>query len=276
MSIDKPKSIQMSNLINNFKPVLLGMILLLAFSCSEDQENSLIQEQTISSTEVVTILDVNTQSRVVDDIITDLFQNGQSGKSSKMEDCYTAEYSDTGYTLIFDNCSVDGSENITGSLSVVYKIGDEESAFTATYTNISVSGIVINGTRTFNIVQGAEGASVSFNIISDMNIELADGSTIEESGSKNISFVLDAENFANSTLTIDGNWTVKADGNTYVVNITAPLITNILSCGYAASGVMSLNKNGLGVTIDFGDGTCDDVATLTYPDGTMEEISLKD
>lgn len=276
MSIDKPKSIQMSNLINNSKPVLLGMILLLAFSCSDDQENSLVQEQTISSTEVVTILDVNTQSRVVDDIITDLFQNGQAGKSSKMEDCYTAEYSDTGYTLIFDNCSVDGSENITGSLSVVYKIGDEESAFTATYTNISVSGIVINGTRAFNIVQDAEVGSVSFNIISDMNIELADGSTIEESGSKNISFVLDAENFANSTLTIDGNWTVKADGNTYVVNITSPLTTNILSCSYASSGVMSLNKNGLGVTIDFGDGTCDDLATLTYPDGTMEEISLKD
>ena len=38
---------------------------------------------------------------------------------------------------------------------------------------------------------------------------------------------------------------------------------------------MSLNKNGLNVTVDFGDGTCDDLATLTYPDGTMEEISLK-
>ena len=266
----------MNTLIKNFKPVLLGMIVLFAFSCSNDQENPLVQEQKVSSDEVVSILDIDSQSRVIDDVLTDLFQDGKSGKSSKMEDCFTAEYSDTGYTVTFDNCSVDGSENITGSLSVVYKIGEEETAFTATYTNISVNGIIINGTRSFNIVAGSEEGSFSFNIVSDMNIELADGSTIEESGSKNIELVLDGENFANSTLEIDGNWTVKADGNTYVVNITTPLTTNILNCGYISAGEMSLNKNGLGVTVDFGDGTCDDVASVTYPDGTIEEISLKD
>jgi len=265
----------MNKLINSIKPVLLGMTLLLAFSCSDDQENRLFQEQTVSATEVVTILDVDSQSRVVDNIITDLFENGQSGKSAKIEDCYVIEYSNTGYTVTFDNCSVDGSEEITGSLSVTYKIGEEESSFTATYTNISVSGIVINGTRDFTITGSSEEDSFSFAIVSDMNIKLAGGSVVEESGSKNFTFTLDAENFANSTLEIDGNWTVKADGNTYVINITAPLTTNILSCGYASKGVMSLNKNGLGVTVDFGDGTCDDLATLTYPDGTMEEISLK-
>lgn len=266
----------MNTLINNIKPVLLGMVLLFTFSCSDDQENPLVQDQTVSSTEVVTILDVDSQSRVVDDIVTDLFQNGQSGKSAKMEDCYNTEFSDTGYTVTFDNCSVDGSENITGSLSVVYKVGEEESAFTATYTNLAVGDLVINGTRGFTITAGSEQGSFSFAIVSDINIKLADDSVIEESGSKNFTVIVDVENFANSTLEIEGNWTVKADGNTYVVNITSPLVTNFLSCEYASQGVMSLNKNGLGVTVDFGDGTCDDIANLTYPDGTIEEISLKD
>lgn len=67
------------------------MTLLLAFSCSDDQENRLFQEQTVSATEVVTILDVDSQSRVVDNIITDLFENGQSGKSAKIEDCYVID-----------------------------------------------------------------------------------------------------------------------------------------------------------------------------------------
>ena len=39
---------------------------------------------------------------------------------------------------------------------------------------------------------------------------------------------------------------------------------------------MELSKNGLEVNVDFGDGTCDDIALLVYPDGTTEEISLKD
>ena len=262
--------------MNSFKYLLVGMTLFFAFSCSDDQENPVVQEQTVSSTEVKTILDVDSQSGAIDEIITDLFENGQSGKSAKMEDCYIAEYSDTGYSVTFDDCSVDGSENISGSLSVTYKVGEEESAFTATYTGLSVGEIVINGTRDFTITEGSEQGSFSFAIVSDMSIKLADGSLIEESGAKNFTFVFDGENFENSTLEIDGDWTVKADGNTYVVNITTPLATNILSCGYVSKGVMNLNKNGLGVSIDFGDGTCDDVATMTYPDGTTEEISLKD
>ena len=266
----------MNKLITNTKLVLLGMTLLFAFSCSDDQENPLVQEQSVSSIEVRTIIDVDSKSSAIDQIITDLFENGQTGKSSKMEECYLAEYSDTGYTVIFTDCSVDGSENINGTLSVTYKVGEEESAFTATYTDISIGGIIINGTRAFTITKGTQQGNFSIEIISDMGIMFADGSEIEESGTKHFTFNLDADNFENSTLEIEGDWTVKADGNTYVVNITSPLITNFLSCGYISTGEMSLNKNGLGVTVDFGDGTCDDVATLTYPDGTEEEISLKD
>ncbi len=266
----------MNKLISTTKLVLLGMTLLFTFSCSDDQENPLDQEQSVSSTEVRTIIDVDSKSSAIDQIITDLFENGQSGKSTKMEDCYLTEYSDTGYTVTFTDCSVDGSENISGTLSVTYKVGEEESAFTATYTDVSIGGIVINGTRAFTITKGSEEGDFSVIIITDMSIQLADGSEIEESGTKNFTFNLDAENFENSTLEIEGDWTVKADGNTYVVNITSALTTNILSCGYFSSGVMSLNKNGLSVTVDFGDGTCDDVATLEYPDGTEEEISLKD
>lgn len=265
----------MNKVIGNIKTVLLGMTLLLVFSCSNDKENPTIEEQTVTSKEVKTIIDVDSQSSAIDQIITDLFENGQSGKSSKMEDCYLTEYSDTGYTVTFDDCSVDGSDTINGILTVTYKVGEEESAFTAAYSDVSVGAIVINGTRDFTI-ESDEGGNVLFDIVTDMSIQLEDGSLLEEVGTKNLSIVLDIENLENSTLKIEGNWTLKTDGDTFVINITSPLTTNILNCEYISKGVMSLNKNGLGVTVDFGDGTCDDVASLTYPNGTVEEISLKD
>lgn len=266
----------MNKFINGAKLTFLSMTVLFVFSCSKDDEvDQIVQDQVVTSTEVQTIIATDDYSSAVDDIITDLFQNGESSKSSK-NDCYAAEYSDTGYSVTFDNCSFDDGEIINGSLVVTYKEGEESSAFTATYNNLTVGDIAINGTRSFTINSSSEGNDISFDIVSDMSVKLADGSIIEEMGSKNFTFVFDSENFEESVLIIDGDWTVKADGNTYTVNITSPLRTNFFNCEHASEGVMSLNKNGLAVTIDFGDGTCDDVADMTYPDGTVEEIKLGD
>jgi hypothetical protein len=38
---------------------------------------------------------------------------------------------------------------------------------------------------------------------------------------------------------------------------------------------MTIDKNGLTIGVNFGDGTCDDIALVTYPNGVEEEITLK-
>lgn len=257
------------------KFVLLSGLALLVFNCNKDEVKTLVDNQQVSSTEVKTILETDDLSSVADKVVTELFQNGQSGKSFRPDECYVSEFSDTGFTVTFDNCTVDETENITGSLSITYTSGAESTAFTATYTDLSVGDYTINGTRGFTMNVGSGSQNVSFTIVSDMTIKLKDGSTIEEMGSKTFGFVFDASNLQNSALTIDGDWTVKANGNTYTINISTPLEITF-GCDYAGKGVMQLNKNGLKVDVDLGDGTCDDIATVTYPDGTTEEISLKD
>ena len=255
------------------KFLLFSGLALLAFSCNKDENNPLVENQQVSSTEVKTILNTDDISGAADSVIANVFNSGISGKSSRLEDCHVTEFTDTGFTVTFDSCSYEGGEMITGSISIAYTAGQENS-FSATYTNLMVGDYEINGTRGFTI-SGDGQSGLSFSVASDMTIKLKDGSIIEETGSKILGFVFDFNNLENSGLTIDGDWTVKADGNTYVVNITTALeITG--ACDYVGKGVMQLNKNGLKVDVDFGDGTCDDVATLTYPDGTDEEISLKD
>lgn len=259
------------NLATKF--LLLGGLALLTFNCSKDEANPLVDNQQVTSVELQTILDTDDVSGAVDNIIADVFNNGQSGKSSKLEDCHVTEFTDTGFNVTFDSCAYEGGEIITGSISISYVEG-QENAFSATYTNLMVGQYEINGTRSFAIIGDGQ-SGLSFSVTSDMTIKLEDGSVIEETGAKVLGFVFDFNNLENSGLTVDGDWTVKADGNTYVINITTPLeITG--ACDYFGKGLMQLNKNGLKVDVDFGDGTCDDKATLTYPDGTNEEISLKD
>ncbi len=63
------------------------------------------------------------------------------------------------------------------------------------------------------------------------------------------------------------------DTATYTKLVTSPLLFDA-SCEFIISGVVELNRNGSIVKIDYGDGTCDNKASVTA-DGTTEEINLR-
>jgi hypothetical protein len=65
---------------------------------------------------------------------------------------------------------------------------------------------------------------------------------------------------------------VLNDTASYSRTITTPLLFDA-SCEYIKSGVVELNRKGNISVVDFGDGTCDDVATITT-NGITEEINL--
>lgn len=264
----------MSYLFKNVRPYALVVATsLLAFSCSDDANEILDneQDQKIDQTEIKTVLETDEMSSSADMIVQDLFSNRESGKSAKDASCYVPEYSDTGFTVSFDNCSVEGNDEVlNGSLSVVYGSDNDSYAYSVTYNDLMVGGIGLDGTRAFAISQG-EDDSLVFDVTVDMTLTLEDDKKIYEKGTKSFAFVFGEEK---SMLTIDGDWILKSDNDTYTIGITSDLEAEF-TCDYIGKGTMDLDKNGLAVSVDFGDGTCDDTATLIYPDSTVETISLK-
>lgn len=247
---------------------LLIAITLFVASCSKDEEYNTDEE--LSQTELKTILETDDIAGAVDSALSEIYL-GKDNSSNKVEECYTAEYSETGFTATFENCNLNGTENINGTLSVVYATEDGQANFTATYTDFYVGTIKINGTRAYVLNNNESEESISFSVSSNMTVTMDDGSTIAESGTK--TFTIDySEGLSYS---ISGTWTLETDGDTYKVAVGSAL-SGDLSCGYVTSGDMTVEKNGLIVSVDFGDGTCDDMATLTYPNGATEDISLKD
>lgn len=72
---------------------------------------------------------------------------------------------------------------------------------------------------------------------------------------------------------LTGSGKVTLNDTTYTKTITTPLLFDG-SCEYRiTSGIVQLTKNSSSATIDYGDGTCDNKATVTI-DGNTEEISL--
>ncbi|NAY90940.1 hypothetical protein GTQ34_03325 [Muricauda sp. JGD-17] len=250
----------------------MGLTFFVLQSCSEDAENGNI-EQELTQTEVQTIMETDQVTGVADSALAELYAgNGMSGKVAKSNDCYAAEYTENGFTATFNNCVLNGTENVNGTLTVVYEVGGEAASFTANYEDFYVGTIKVNGTRTYVIAGEMTGNSISFSVTSDVSVEFEDGETIAETGTKTFTFTF-GEDLQSSSFGLSGSWTVQADGNTYMVE-TLEDLQGSLSCQYLTSGSMEISKNGLQVAVDFGDGECDDTATVTYPNGATEEITL--
>ncbi|MBU2946454.1 hypothetical protein [Zobellia uliginosa] len=266
--------------------VLVGAFSLLAFSCSDEtdeildigqeQEDKQEQKLELEQTELATIFDLEDLSSAADITIDGIYGNRDSSNSGKDETCYTAVYTDKGFTATFNDCEAATNDYImSGSIEVVY--GDEGDAhnYTVTYNDFSVGGIQLNGKRSVGVsVEGSvNGYDLILDIDVDMGVVLEDGRELSEEGTKNYRF-MSTDSGEGYVLQMNGEWIVNTDDDTYNIDI-ANVLQAESSCDYIGKGIMELAKNGLTVDVDFGDGSCDDVADLIYPDGTKEVILLK-
>ncbi len=249
----------------------MGMALLGLQSCSEDAMPG--EDEALSATDLEAIMAADEIAGVADFAIAELYNsNTAKSASTAKDDCYSATYFDTGFEATFNNCVLNGTENVNGTVTVAYVAGGENASFTATYTDFYVGTIKLNGTRTYTIVGNSDANTIALTVVSDMSVEMEDGSIISENGTKTLSITF-GETLDDITFTLGGAWTVEVDGNTYEVETLEDLQGNA-SCEYATSGTMIVSKNGLAVTVDFGNGECDNLATLIYPNGATQEITL--
>ncbi len=250
----------------------IASILLGFQSCSEDAMPG--EGEELTQAELQTILSTDEIAGAADTALAELFIGSTAAKTStaKEGDCYTAEYSETGFVATFNNCVLNGTDNVNGTVTVTYEVGEEASSFTATYQDFYVGTIKINGTRSYEITASGDQTSISFTVVSDMSVEMEDGSIVSENGTKTFGIAF-GDSLETTIFTVSGNWTVESDGNTYAVETLEDLQGNA-SCEYLTTGAMTVSKNGLAVTVDFGNGECDNMATLIYPNGATQEITL--
>lgn len=247
------------------------------FSCSTDQEqqDDNAARAALKGTELQLLLETGQLSGAADTVLSQLYlNNGATGKSYATDECYTTEYSDSGYTVAFDNCTLNNKDKVSGVLSVVYSATGETMSYTATYRNFSVNDVKLNGTRSFLLGSQFNGNAFTFSVTSDMDMVLADGTIVSENGNRAFGFNIGGS-LEDIGVTLKGSWDITVGSDNYKVAVTEALQTNV-NCAYVSKGKMTVDKNGLVALVDFGDGACDDNATVTYPNGTIEEISLKD
>ncbi|MCK3683013.1 hypothetical protein [Maribellus sp. YY47] len=149
---------------------------------------------------------------------------------------------------------------------------------TVTYNNFSVDSITINGFSTI-IIDKVD--TLFRQHTSDLTFTLADGTVIERSSERVWQWLagMDTEDDQSDDVFIitgGASATMTKDGvsDTYSKEIINPL-KKIYDCRYIVEGTISITLNGTVVsTLDYGDGECDDIATMTDSEGNVREIDL--
>ncbi len=177
----------------------------------------------------------------------------------------------------------EGCEDWRGNIKtgkIIIEISDdmknEGATRKVTYENYTVRGNEISGSRTVVNMGKNEDGNWEIESQSDMSINrVEEGVTINRSSNATREWLTGFETAEKSddSFKITGTGSITQDDNvTFNRQIIVPLLVD-RSCRYILSGQVELTNEEGSMLIDFGDGTCDNTATVTK-DGVTEEIDL--
>lgn len=203
------------------------------------------------------------------------------GKSGFFRECadITVEETETTITttIVFNGECEDKDGNvITGTITKVREKSDNTRTKTVTFTDVTINGRVVNGTKQYTFTEENDNGNPEMTGAVDMTVETENG-TVSKVGNRTVEITAGGDTYFwfDDEKTITGSCTyTNAEGNTFSVEITTPLVKPA-ACKYIASGVKTYTRAEGTTTLDYGDGSCDNVATKTAPDGTVTEVTLR-
>jgi hypothetical protein len=184
-----------------------------------------------------------------------------------------------------EGCTLENGNTVKGKMVISFSNDFSTSTQTISYT---FDGFYHNGkklqgsksiVRTVKTTDLLATAHPVFTAAIDMTITFDDGGVYTRKGTLVKEQVEGFDTWFNwddnAYLVTGSGTTTFPNGDTFSAEITTPLQFKA-SCkkSIPVKGVLSITKNGATAVIDYGDGTCNTLATITK-DGVTEEVDLK-
>lgn len=179
-----------------------------------------------------------------------------------------------------NGCKGKRDHNISGTI-ILYKPSawlQDESNRSITFENFSMDGVAISGSKTMSF-DGINKGIFNFSVSSDLSFTWSDGYWVHRVQNTTRSFIagIDTpENEDDNTLEITGTTTdTDSNGIVLVKKITQPLLA-LAGCNYFVSGTTEISQNNeLLFVFDYGQGHCDNKATISSNDDSREILLSK-
>lgn len=255
-----------------------------------DESNALTEEQTFAVVESETVADE------LDNVIDDLFGaiDSELGSKSELEaksqgeregllSCATKTVvftdNEKSVTLDFgEGCETPKGDMLQGIIKMEFEWDLLAGTVTIvkSFENFYFNDVHVEGTKTINKTYSNDDELPQSFVTFETKMTWEDGSFVERFGSRTRTFIegFETRPYGDNVFSMEGNTsTTFSDGTIITSEITEPLIRK-MACKFIVSGEKTMLKDGVTHVLDFGEGECDNLATLTV-DGETKEIELR-
>jgi len=272
------------------KNLVLGLTLsMIILSCSKDETNSSSTE--LKDAQVSAKIDVITEdiSKIVEDQFS-LQVNPLAGKSNQpvetsLPDCATVSIALTATTwtrtIVFDECEMPNGNVLDGTIIVSGNTNFDAPSHTISYSFVDFhhNNVLIEGNRTvirtFQSTAALAQPHPVANMSIDMTLTFPNGNVYTRVGNRVREMIEGFDTplvWMDNIFSITGSWTTTFPAGTATSTITMPLRVRV-NCPFIVRGVVTTVRNENTAILNYGNGECDNQATLTV-NGTTTTITL--
>lgn len=263
-------------------------VMALGFSCSKDEENN-----TMTSEE----LTINAKMDEISDDVAKIAED-QAGiqqtlgrysetPESMLPPCATVTLvvTDNTWTRTVDfgttGCAMPNGNVLKGQIIISGSTNFDQPSYVINYSfvNFYHNNIKIEGNRTVTRTLASTATLAAVHPVATMDINmtvtLPNGATHTRIGTRVREMIEGFDTpmvWQDNVFSITGSWTTTFPAGTKTSTITTPLRIR-MNCPHIVRGVIQVVRNDNTAIIDFGDGTCDNLATLTI-NGNTYTITL--
>ena len=268
--------------------VLLGIIFV---SCN-DGEPELVADASIND-EVVTTITEDDITEDVENIVDDYFyfDTDMAAKSATVDEKKPSYLNCSVKTIVIDGttktvtldfgegCTMPNGNILKGKIIITHTVDITAASIVAnlTYVDFYVNDTSIEGQSSILKVKENEQGNPQSTITFEKKITWADGTFVSKTGVKVKEWIegYDTRDWEDNVFLITGNWAANYNNEITISATVIDALRREATCKYIVSGVLKVEKNNAVGTINFGDGTCDNLAIYTDDSGNETEITLK-
>lgn len=267
-------------------------ISIIAVSCSKDDgvaSKQGINPNGITKEEIATERKMDQSIDDVDYIIGEefLMQSNAGGRASNSSRTLfgcatvTSVLDDITWSVTIDfgtaGCTLPNGNVLKGKIILSFTNDFEAMTKVISYTfeNFYHNEISLNGNKTLTHIKSNVNGNPESRFEMDMTLTLEDGAVYTRTGLRVREWTAghDTPTKDDDIHSITGNWSTTTPNGTRTATITVPL-KKLGNCHYIVEGTVIFTRNESEAVLDYGNGECDNEATLTIDGGTPIIITL--
>lgn len=274
----------------------LMLMAIMAFtSCNKEDSPNMVDEEAGEEVISVAELKVSDEAELISEEITsigeDVYAVDEISTISKsfyasdyLPDCVTITtvVTDTTKEKTIDfgeGCELPNGNVLSGIINLSYAKDMEMASKTLNLSleNFTFNEVAVEGSASVIRKRTNDSGNPQSDAVANFDGVWPDGGTASFSGNRTREWIegYGSGFWGDNVFLISGKGTYTGKlGNVFVKETVTPLRRE-LACRFIVSGVLEISRNDATASLDFGDGSCDAKGTLTYPDGTSEEVFLR-